>query len=298
MNKNAKKYLISSTHISLKTRRNILKTIFTVIGFTLSIVLMLPFIWMVLCSFQKSTTEIYKVPPVLPDFRNFTNFKYYLFETDFFHQLLCTVFLTVVNMVIGITSSILSAYAFSRFRARQKRVLFFVLLSTMMLPWVVTMVPSYIIYSKVGLLDIFHGYLPLILPSIGGSAYNIFLLKQFFDGLPKELDEAAKIDGCSTFKILLKILLPNMLPILGTICIFSFIGSWSDYMGPSIYITDEGFYTLALALQVLKTRMSFEGQKWEILMASAFIYSIPMIIIFITCQKAYVRGAVGSAIKG
>lgn len=298
MNKNAKKYLIKSKGVSLRIKRNTTKSALTILGFALGFVLVMPFIWMILCSFQKDTASIYHVPPMLPNFTNLENFKYYLTETPFLNQLKNTLVITIFTMLIGITSSILTAYGFSRFRSRAKGVLFTVLLSTMMLPWVVTMAPAYILFSKLDLISPMGGYLPLILPSIGGSAYNIFLLRQFFASLPKELDEAAKIDGCSTFKILWKVLLPNMLPILGTIFIFSFIGSWSDYVGPSIYISNEAYYTLSMGLQALKTQMSFEGQKWEIIMASAFIYSIPMIVIYITCQKAYVRGAVGSAIKG
>lgn len=298
MNKVCKKYLIKSKPISRRFKRNTSKTIFTLIGYALGVVLMLPFFWMFICSFQENTNAIYQTPPILPNFLNIKNFGYYIFDTDFLIQLKNTLILTVFNMTIGISSSILTAYGFARFRNRHKKVLFTVLLSTMMLPWVVTMVPAYIVFAKVGLLQPFGGYLPLILPAIGGSAYNIFLLKQFFEGIPKELDEAAKIDGCNSFVVLIKVLLPNMLPILGTICIFSFIGCWSDYIGPSIYILDPDFYTLSLGLQALKTQFSFEGQEWQILMAAAFIYSIPMIIIFLTCQKAYVRGAVGSAIKG
>ncbi|MDY2728356.1 MAG: carbohydrate ABC transporter permease [Candidatus Onthovivens sp.] len=298
MNKNAKKYLVKSNGLSRSTKRNIGKSILTILGFALGFVLVIPFVWMILCSFQENTSAIYSVPPVLPSFANFNNFAYIFNNTDFWNQLKNTLILTISNMAIGISSTILTAYGFSRFRCKGKGVLFTILLSTMMLPWVVTMVPAYIIFSKLNLISVGGGMLPLILPSIGGSAYNVFLLKQFFASIPKELDEAAKIDGCSTFKILWKILLPNMLPILGTIFIFSFIGCWADYIGPSIYITDTSYYTLSLGLQLLKSDMSFEGQKIEIIMAGALIYSIPMIIIYITCQKAYVRGAVGSAIKG
>ena len=168
-----------------------------------------------------------------------------------------------------------------------------ILLSTMMLPWVVTMVPAYVLFAKLGLVGTLW---PLILPSIGGSAYNIFLLQQFFRSIPKELDDAAKIDGCNSFQVLTRILLPNCGPIIATMVIFSFIGIWSDYVGPSIYILDQEQYTLALGLQFLKTS-NFIAPPWHRLLAGCVLYALPMVIVYICCQKAFVRGAVDSAIK-
>jgi multiple sugar transport system permease protein len=248
---------------------------------------------MIFCAFQETSSDVYSYPPNIPNFLNFNNFKFYLVETEFLNQLGNTLLLVVSNMVIGLVASILVAYGFARFRAKGKKVAFTLLLSTMMLPWVVTMVPAYMLFAKLNMIGTFW---PLILPSIGGSAFNIFLLRQFFMSLPRDLDEAAKIDGCNSFQVLTKILLPNCGPIIATIVIFSFIGTWSDYVGPSIYILDESHFTLSLGLQFLKSS-NFIAPPWHQLMAACVIYALPMVIVYICCQKAFVRGAVGSAIK-
>ena len=281
------------THLTRKQKRIMGSTLRTIFGIILGLVLAMPFIWMIICSFQKTASDIYAYPPKLPNFLNFNNFAFYLTQTNFLKQLGNTLLLVFSNMIIGITASTLVAYGFARFKAKGKKVAFTLLLSTMMLPWVVTMVPAYMIFAKLGMVGSFW---PLILPSIGGSAYNIFLLQQFFMGIPKELDEAAKIDGCNSFQILVHILLPNCAPILATMAIFSFIGTWSDYVAPSIYILDPEHYTLALGLQFLKTS-NYIAPPWHQLLAGCVIYALPMVIVYICCQKAFVRGAVGSAIK-
>ena len=279
--------------LSRKQRRTIKSIVLSVISIFLGLLLATPFIWMIICAFQESASDVYAYPIKLPSFTNFSNFRFYIVETAFFKQLLNTLLLVIANMSIGLIASIFVAYGFARFNGKGKNVMFTILLSTMMLPWVVTMVPAYMLFAKVKLIGTFW---PLILPSIGGSAYNIFLLRQFFMSLPKELDEAAKIDGCNTFQTLTRVLLPNCGPIIATIVIFSFISTWGDYVGPSIYILDEAHYTLSLGLQSLKS-INFIAPPWHQLLAGCVIYSLPMVIVYLCCQKAFVRGAVSSAIK-
>ena len=278
--------------LKAKTRRKLAAIGSAIVALLIGLILSAPFVWMIFCSFQETSADVYAYPPKFPNFLQFRNFAYFITRTNFLKQLKNTMILLVSNMAIGTSASILVAYGFSRFKAKGKRLCFTLLLATLMLPWVVTMVPAYMLFSNVGLVGTFW---PLILPSIGGSAYNIFLLRQFFMGIPKELDEAAKIDGCSTFQILTRILLPNSKPILATIIIFSFIGCWSDYVGPSIYLLDENMFTISLGLYTLK--QSFVKPEWQYILAGCTVYALPMIIVYITCQKAYVRGAIGSAIK-
>ena len=281
--------------ITRKQKEKAFSLIRSILGIGIGLILAIPFFWMIFCAFQESSSDVYSFPPVIPNFTNLKNFIYYLTspEVDFFNQLGNTLILVVTNMVIGIGSSVLIAYGFARFRAKGKKLCFTILLSTMMLPWVVTMVPAYVLFAKLGLVGTLW---PLILPSIGGSAYNIFLLQQFFRSIPKELDDAAKIDGCNSFQVLTRILLPNCGPIIATMVIFSFIGIWSDYVGPSIYILDQEQYTLALGLQFLKTS-NFIAPPWHRLLAGCVLYALPMVIVYVCCQKAFVRGAVDSAIK-
>ena len=303
MNKNAKKYCVHSFHITRKGRMIMGKSIVTGVGFLIGMILVIPFLWLILCAFQESTDTIQTMPPVFPNLFNFNNFaEFFRVYEGFFTQLRNTLIITGWNMFVSLFSSFLTAYGFARFRARSKKVFFTVLLSTMMLPWVVTMIPMYILFAKFHMIQTktFVDLLPLMLPALGGNAYNIFLLKQFFEAIPKDLDEAAKIDGCSTFKILIRILLPNMLPIIATILITSFIGNWGDYVGPQLYLQRSPmWYTLAIGLQnFASSGTDIYLTKLHILMAGALIYTIPMVIIYVTCQKAYVRGSVGSAIKG
>lgn len=282
-----------ATKLTRKQKRRIGSATRTIFGILLGLVLALPFLWMIYCAFQDSSDNVFFIPPKIPNFFNFDNFISYLGKEDFWRQLGNTLLLVFSNMIIGTSASLLVAYGFARFRAKGKKLAFTLLLSTMMLPWVVTMVPAYMLFNKLGMIGTFW---PLILPSIGGSAYNIFLLYQFFRSIPKELDEAAKIDGCNSFQTLIRILLPNCWPIIATMIIFSFIGTWSDYVGPSIYIDDPSHYTLALGLFALKLE-NYQNPQWHMLFASGVIYTLPMALIYILCQKAFVRGAVGSAIK-
>ena len=289
--------LIHSKGLSPKTKKITKNIIFLIIGIIIGLILSIPFIWMFWCAFQETTNDLYVIPPKVPNFFYYDNFKHFITDTPFLNQLKNTLIIVLSSMTLNIVASILVAYGFARFQAKGKKLLFGVLLSTMMLPWVVTMVPAYILFARFGMIGT-EGfpYLPLVLPSIGGSAYNIFLLKQFIEGIPKELDEAARIDGCGSFRNLIQILLPNCLPIIATVVIFAFIGTWGDYVGPSIYILNTNDYTLGLGLQFLKSQ-TMGAIDWPLVMAGCVVYAIPIIIVFVTCQKAYVRGAVGSAIK-
>jgi multiple sugar transport system permease protein len=168
----------------------------------------------------------------------------------------------------------------------------------MMLPWVVTLIPSYIIYRKLGWLspDVMNGYLPLIIPSLGANTFFIFLFRQFLMGIPRALDEAAEIDGCGKMGILFRILLPQCLPILATMIIFSFNTGWSDYVGPSIYIVREEYYTLSIALA--KYQVSNSSTPWHTVMAGCLLFSLPMVIVMFSAQGAFQRGIVTSGLKG
>lgn len=293
-----KRRLKDSKGVSKKTKTTVKNVVLLILGLLVGLFLSIPFLWMFYCAFKENTNAIYIMPPSMPDFFNFEHFKDFINDTPFLTQLKNTLIVVFSSMTLSVGATIFVAYGFARFNGRGKKIFFGLLLSTMMLPWVVTMVPAYILFANLGMIENeTFPWLPLVIPSIGGSAYNIFLLKQFIEGIPKELDEAAKIDGCGSFRILFRILLPNCLPILATIVIFSFIGTWGDYIGPSIYIMNPDNYTLALGIQFLKTQSAMAGMDWPLIMAGCVIYSIPIIIVFATCQKAYVRGAIGSAIK-
>ena len=275
-----------------KTRKLIGDIVCFAVALILSCILIIPFLWMLICSVQSESSLIFMNPPVWPDPIRLVNYKEVFFEIEMPLLFKNTMIIVVSNMVIGIAASISVAYAFARNRTREKNIFFSVLLATMMLPWVVTLVPQYIIYNKINWLGTM---LPLIAPSIGGSAFFIFMFRQFLMAIPKDLDEAALIDGCGRLGILIRILLPQCMPIIATMIIFSFNGSWSDYVGPSIYLTDPDQYTLSIGLS--KYLVANSVTPWHRVMAGCVLFSLPMIVVILTCQKAFTRGIVASGLK-
>ena len=278
---------------SKKFREKFSKVLCFIVALVFSCILILPFLWMLICSLQPESSLIFMNPPVWPNPMKVANYYDVFVELDMPLLLGNTLLLVVCNMVLSICASISVAYAFARNRTREKNVLFSVLLATMMVPWVVTLVPQYIIYNKINWLGTM---LPLIAPAIGGSAFYIFMFRQFLMAIPRDLDEAALIDGCNRFTILVRILVPQCMPIIATMVIFSFNGTWSDYVGPSIYLTKPEQYTMSIGLS--KYLVANSVTPWHRVMAGCVIFSLPMIVVMFSCQKAFTRGIVMSGLKG
>ncbi len=197
-----------------------------------------------------------------------------------------TTFVSVMCTLGTLASSVLAAYAFARLQFRGKDRLFLILLATMMLPGIVTMIPTYVLFAK---LHWVNSFLPLIVPAFFGSAYNIFLLRQFFLSLPRELDEAALLDGASHWKILTGIVLPLSGPALATVGVFAFMGTWRDFMGPLLYLNDPNRQTLEVGLRMYQT---LANDQWHLLMAASVMVMIPLIIIFLVGQRYFIKGIV------
>jgi len=253
-----------------------------------------PFIYMLLMSLVKDSNTVLAYPPIFfSDKLYFVNYLKSWEFIQFFKKLGNTLIIMVSTTVLSMTSSILVAYGFARFQNRYSNAFFMILLSTMMLPWVVTMIPAYAEFEFLGWIGT---RLPLIIPAIGGSAFQVFMIRQFMVGIPKDLDEAAKIDGCSSFTILWRIIVPQLKPVIATLLVYAFISGWSDYIGPSIYLqTTPEYYTLALGMQQFFSATG--SADWTKVMAASVTYSIPLILVVALCQKAFVRGQIGSAIK-
>lgn len=253
-----------------------------------------PFIYMFLCSLQPTSEAIFATPiSIFPKTVHFENYLTAFVNLNFMNSLINTLVIMVCSGILQITVSVLVAYGFARFENRYSETFFMILMSTMMLPWIVTMVPSFVLFK-------FYGWigtkLPLIAPSLGGSAYNIFMLRNFMRGIPKSLDEAAELDGCSKLGILIKILLPNMTPILVTMIVFTVTGKWSDYVAPSIYLLNRAEYTLTLALAALKS--SSDVYQWNEVMASCVLITLPMLGLLFSAQNVFMKGIVTSSVKG
>ncbi len=257
-----------------------------------AIVFMIPFAWM-LSSSLKELPQIFVFPPKwIPNPVRLDNYAEALKRMNFLVALKNTLTITVLCLIGQVSSASLVAYGFARIRFPGRDFLFALVLSTMMLPSQVTMIPMFILFRSLGWVDTFK---PLIVPSFfGGGAFFIFLLRQFFLTIPKDLEDAARIDGCGRVRIFLQIILPLAKPALITVSIFSFMSHWNDFMGPLIYLNSEHKRTLAIALQ------SFQGQytaDWNLLMAASVVVLIPVLVIFFTLQRYFVEGIVLTGLK-
>ncbi len=214
-------------------------------------------------------------------------------DETFNRYLLNTVIITVLGIVGVLLSSTFVAYGFARFKFPGRDLLFLLMVSTMMIPVQVTMIPTFILFKYAGWIDTFA---PLIIPTFfGGGAFNIFLMRQFFMTIPVELDEAAKIDGCNYFQIFWIILVPLVKPALATIAIFGFVYNWNDFLNPLIYLNSTSNYTLALGLQTFTTMY---GTDYNLMMAASTIVLLPILITFFFGQRYFIEGVATSGLKG
>jgi ABC-type glycerol-3-phosphate transport system permease component len=257
----------------------------------------LPFFWTVSSSL-KSITEIYVFPPTLwPQEIRWQNYQDVFTIAPFGLFIWNTVVITALAMVGQILSAAAVAYGFSRFRFPGRDALFFLVLSTMMLPWQVTIVPTFLLFRYLGWINTF---LPLIVPSFfGGGAFFIFLLRQFFLTIPRDLDEAAKLDGASSVRIFWNLILPLSKPALATVAIFAFIQHWNEFIGPLIFLNSTEKFTVSIGLRYFVSNPFESDEPREaILMAASLIVALPPLILFFTAQKYFVRGIVTTGLKG
>ena len=260
-----------------------------------------PFLWTITSSL-KSWAEIYVFPPtLLPKSWEWHNYPD-IFEVAPFHLFIWNTFVIAVLSVLGATvSSSLVGYSFSRFKFPGRDIMFTLCLMTMMLPYEVTLIPTYVLFAKIGWID---SWKPLIVPNyFGGGAFNVFLMRQFFMTLPRDLDESAMIDGAGPFRVFWNVLLPLCVPALMTVIVIGFIGSWHDFMGPLIFLSSEEKMTVSLALdwfRGLAGRITggYEKPTEHLMMGASTIITIPCILLFIVAQRYFVRGIVMSGFKG
>ena len=249
---------------------------------------LLPLAWMVSVSFH-DVRGIFAQPYTwLPESVHWENYAEVVTLVPFGRYLLNTVIVTSLVLIGTLISCSLVAYGFSRIRFRGRNALFSICLATMMLPGQVTMIPLYILFSRIGWVDTLW---PLIVPSFFGSPFYIFLLRQFFLTIPREYDEAAMLEGASRFRIYWSIILPQARPALITVALFTFIGTWNDFFTPLIYINSPEHATLTLGLNMLKSQIVGTGMtQWHLLMAAAVMVMVPNIILFAFGQKYLVKG--------
>jgi multiple sugar transport system permease protein len=203
-----------------------------------------------------------------------------------------TLYIAILSVLGTLLSNALIAYGFARINWPGRNIAFALTIATMMVPFPVLMVPVYVIFKSLGWVG---SPKPLWVPAFFGSAFNIFLLRQFFMSLPFELSDAAKIDGCSEFRIFRDVLLPLAKPALAVVALFNFMHVWNDFLGPLIYLTDQKTYTLAYGLQAYQSQHG--GTQWPLLMAAATIVVLPVIIVFFLAQKTFIQGITVTGMK-
>lgn len=258
----------------------------------ISIFFLMPFYIMVSTSF-KSLSECFVYPiKWLPAQINFKNYSDIFTLIPFARYFLNTIFITLMNMIGIALTCPMAAYSFARLNWKGRDIIFLVTLAVMMIPYQVIMIPIYMIFSRLKLVGTFW---PLIIPQYLGIPFFIFLLRQFFKGLPKDLEDAARIDGCSEFSIYARILLPLCKPAVLTVVIFQMLNSWNDFTGPLIYLQKSSMYTMQLGLQQFK---SAHLTNWPPMMAASVLMSLPIILLFFAAQKRFIEGVTFTGIKG
>jgi multiple sugar transport system permease protein len=264
----------------------------TALVWGMAILFLVPFLWMISSSL-KPNYQIFEVPPRwIPDPPRWENYTEALTTLPFDRYMINTAIITVLTIVGHVLSCTLIAYAFARLRAPGRDILFLVVLATMMLPYPVTMVPLYVLFKQLGWINTF---LPLTVPAFLGSAFYIFLLRQFFLTIPPDFEDAATIDGANTLQILWRVILPLSTPALATVAIFTFQATWNDFLAPLIYLQKPDLYTVTLGLQFFRSTFT---TNWAYLMAASLVTSLPVIIIFFLAQRYFIEGITLSGIKG
>lgn len=259
---------------------------------TLCFPFILPLVWMVSTSL-KDDRQIYggsdqqavvSFSTIVPSPIKWSNYPEALHTVPLGSYLKNTLFLCAVNVIGAVLSSAVVAYGFARLRFPGREFLFMLMIGTMALPSQVTMIPVFALYRTLG----WYGtYLPLIVPSFFSTAFFVFLLRQFFQTIPEELTEAARIDGAGEWRVFWQIMLPLAKPAMATCALFQFLGTWNDYFGPLLYINNPSQYTLAYGLEQF---MSSYGGEWTQLMAAATIFTAPIIILFFLTQRTFIQG--------
>lgn len=252
-----------------------------------------PFVWLLLASF-KPANEVFS-GDILPSEWTLENYRQIFKQVPIWEWMLNTLIVCALGVVSVVLSSSLVAYGFARLRFPGRSLFFALVIGTYMLPGSVIMIPTFLIWNELGLVNTLW---PLWAGNLFGSAFYIFMIRQFMMSIPQDLMDAARIDGAGFFRIYWTIMLPLVRPALAAVAIFEFNAKWNDFMTPLIYLNDPNRYTLALGLATLKSNFQELGTSWSLLLTASVIFTIPMIIIFFMFQRYFIEGIAHSGIKG
>ncbi|MFC0674593.1 carbohydrate ABC transporter permease [Brachybacterium hainanense] len=261
-----------------------------------ALIMIAPFVWLVRSAFMTDTQIFINPPEWIPDPVAWSNMPEALTARPFLRYFLNTMVIEVFVVTGTVLTCALTAFSFARLRWRGRNVVFGLLLTGVMLPYAVTLIPTFIMWGSLGALDTF---LPLTVPAwfagAGGGVFNIFLMRQFFLTIPYELDEAAYIDGANPWQVFARIVMPNSKPVIVVVVIFTFIGVWNDFLGPLLYLSSDENFTLALGLQTFQSTYT---AQWGLLMAASLAVILPIVVLFFVLQRYFVEGVTLTGIKG
>jgi len=279
-------------HLTVRQAEVIEKTLGYITLIAVAVLLVLPLYWM-LSTGLKGPQQTFAIPPEwTPNPIQWDNFASVFQEVPFARFIINTFILVGLNVIGQLFGVSLVAYGFARLRFPGRSVLFLLMLSTLMIPYQVTLVPRFILFSKLGWINT---YLPLTIPAFTGSSFLIFLVRQYMMSIPYDLDEAAHIDGAGHFQVFWHIILPLSRPALILVIVFTFVGVWNDFLQPLIYLNDPNLFTVSLGLSF------FQGTRetnWNLLMAGSLMATIPPLLLFFFAQRQLIGGISIEGLKG
>lgn len=285
---------MSSTAVVMKKKKSsavLRRVLLYIVLILIAVIMVVPFLWMLSTSL-KTQYDAVKIPPVwIPDPPQWENYVKLFTEQPMFQFMLNTIKIVFFVVLGQLFFSSLAAYSFARISFKGRNVVFFFYIATLMVPGQVTMIPTYLMFAKAGLTD---NHLALILPAFF-SAFGVFLLRQFFISLPRELEEAAEIDGCNPFMTYWRIMLPLVVPAMLTLGVFTLMNTWNDYMGPLIYLSSPEKYTMTLGIAYFK---GVYTTQWNLVMAGSIVSVVPILIAYLCAQKYFIEGIAFSGVKG
>ncbi len=274
------------------------KSITHIFLITISLLSIFPFLWLISTSLKGGGENIFAYPPqLIPNDFTFENYSGVWARVDFIKYFINSAIVAGFTVLLNLILSSLAGYPLARMQFKGKNFAFFAVLATIMIPFQAIMLPVYLITLKLSLVDSVSnlaGFVGLILP-FAVSAFGIFLMRQAFLNIPKEIEEAAIVDGCNVFQVFIKVLLPMVKPSLAVLAIFTFIGSWGEFLWPSIVLTKEAMYTLPVGINNLQGMFS---ANWRFVAAGSILSIIPIVIFFLAMQKYFVSGENEGAVKG
>lgn len=285
---------MSSTAVVMKKKKSsavLRRVLLYIVLILIAVIMVVPFLWMLSTSL-KTQYDAVKIPPVwIPDPPQWENYVKLFTEQPMFQFMLNTIKIVFFVVLGQLFFSSLAAYSFARISFKGRNVVFFFYIATLMVPGQVTMIPTYLMFAKAGLTD---NHLALILPAFF-SAFGVFLLRQFFMSLPRELEEAAEIDGCNPFMTYWRIMLPLVVSAMLTLGVFTLMNTWNDYMGPLIYLSSPEKYTMTLGIAYFK---GVYTTQWNLVMAGSIVSVVPILIAYLCAQKYFIEGIAFSGVKG